>query len=58
MGDKHRPPIHSPLLRRLASVGGMFIHMSIHVPNPGHEQEVLDSMNRVRLAALGTRVSS
>ena len=32
----------------------MFIHMSIHVPNPGHEQQVLDSMNRVRLAALGT----
>ena len=33
----------------------MFIHMSIHVPNPGFEQDVLDSMNRVRLAALGTR---
>ena len=33
----------------------MFIHMSIHVPNPGFEQQVLDSMNRVRLAALGTR---
>ena len=32
----------------------MFIHMSIHVPNPGFEQEVLASMNRVRLAALGT----
>jgi heme-degrading monooxygenase HmoA len=32
----------------------MFIHMSIHVPNPGYEQAVLDSMNRVRLAALGT----
>jgi len=32
----------------------MFIHMSIHHPNPGYEQEVLDSMNRVRLAALGT----
>jgi heme-degrading monooxygenase HmoA len=32
----------------------MFIHMSIHVPNRGFEQEVLDSMNRVRLAALGT----
>jgi heme-degrading monooxygenase HmoA len=32
----------------------MFIHMSIHVPNTGHEQHVLDSMNRVRLAALGT----
>jgi len=29
--------------------------MSIHVPNPGFEQDVLDSMNRVRLAALGTR---
>ncbi len=34
--------------------GRMFIHMSIHVPNPGFEQAVLDSMNRVRLAALGT----
>jgi len=32
----------------------MFIHMSIHHPNPGHEGQVLDSMNRVRLAALGT----
>ena len=32
----------------------MFIHLSIHHPNPGFEQEVLDSMNRVRLAALGT----
>ena len=32
----------------------MFIHMSIHVPKPGYEQEVLASMNRVRLAALGT----
>ena len=32
----------------------MFIHMSIHVPNPGFEQEVLASLNRVRLAALGT----
>ena len=32
----------------------MFIHMSIHVPNPGFEQEVIDSMKRVRLAALGT----
>lgn len=32
----------------------MFIHMSIHVPNPGFEQAVLASMNRVRLAALGT----
>jgi hypothetical protein len=32
----------------------MFIHMSIHRPNPGYEQAVLDSMNRVRLAALGT----
>ena len=32
----------------------MFIHMSIHEPNPGYEQAVLDSMNRVRLAALGT----
>jgi heme-degrading monooxygenase HmoA len=32
----------------------MFIHMSIHVPNPGFEQRVIDSMNRVRLAALGT----
>ena len=27
--------------------------MSIHVPNPGFEQDILDSMNRVRLAALG-----
>ena len=32
----------------------MFIHLSIHMPNPGSEQAVLDSMNRVRLAALGT----
>lgn len=32
----------------------MFIQMSIHVPNPGYEQQVLDSMNRVRLTALGT----
>lgn len=32
----------------------MFIHLSIHVPNPGYEQQLLDSMNRVRLAALGT----
>nr|WP_229662088.1 antibiotic biosynthesis monooxygenase [Agromyces bauzanensis] len=32
----------------------MFIEMSIHVPNPGFERELLDSMNRVRLAALGT----
>ena len=32
----------------------MVIHMSIHVPNPGYEHEVLASMNRVRLAALGT----
>lgn len=32
----------------------MFIHMSIHVPNPGYEQQVLDSMNRVRLVAFGT----
>ncbi|MEV1129944.1 hypothetical protein [Agromyces sp. NPDC049794] len=32
----------------------MFIQMSIHVPNPGHEREVLDALNRMRFAALGT----
>lgn len=33
----------------------MFLHLSIHTPKPEYREQLIASMNRVRLGALGTR---